>query len=163
MGKQSRMEIVRHALAELADNDGRIDPERVVTAARNPKHALHGDFNWDDKKAAHQNRLDKARELIRYVTVTTVIHNVKVVTPYYVRDPRKQPNEGGSIAVNSDLLDQQDAEKIMLAELDRCESAINRARAVTAGLDGKFTGISQKFEAMLAHIVSMRAMVDEAA
>jgi hypothetical protein len=55
-------------LAELrkiqAKHRGLLPPKHVVAFARDPKSALHGHFQWDDGKAAHQHRLWQARQLI---------------------------------------------------------------------------------------------------
>lgn len=50
--------------------NGRLDQESVLTAARKPKSPLHPHFEWDDSKAAEKYRLDQAGHLIRCITVT---------------------------------------------------------------------------------------------
>jgi len=47
--------------------DGKLTAQAVVDAARDESHPLHGYFEWDDSKAAHQYRLHQARALIRVV------------------------------------------------------------------------------------------------
>ena len=51
------------------DNDGALEPEHVVEAARPKRSPLHACFEWNDKKAATEHRLTQARSLIRSVTV----------------------------------------------------------------------------------------------
>jgi len=55
--------------------------ETVVKAARNAKSPLHGEFVWDDTKAAHRYRLVQARTLVRSVKV---IKEGRVPTSHYV-------------------------------------------------------------------------------
>ena len=64
-------EEVVEALELLAkeDEDGLIQPEKVVEAASNPESPLHRYFEWDDSEAAHQWRLQQARRLIVRVVV----------------------------------------------------------------------------------------------
>jgi hypothetical protein len=58
------------ALAKIAeDGHGRLTPNAVVEAARNPRSPLHRHFEWDDAKAAEAYRLDQAREIIRVVRI----------------------------------------------------------------------------------------------
>lgn len=55
-------------LKRLADeNDGILQPESVVEAARPVTSPLHSRFTWDNSKAAHEYRLWQARQLIRVV------------------------------------------------------------------------------------------------
>ena len=44
---------------------GWLKPEDVIEEARPAGALLHTEFEWDDSKAAHQHRLDQARELIQ--------------------------------------------------------------------------------------------------
>lgn len=159
MSGDTRKERIRQAIDALRDKNGRITAEQVVRAARPKSHPLHSEFEWDDKRAAAAHRIDRANELIRYVTVVTVEKAVTVVTPYYVRDPTKKGNEPGMVAITSAILNRKNAEKVMMAELDRCESAIRRARSVVGQLDKTHKGLSQRLETMLQDIVETRELL----
>ena len=50
---------------------GILEPDVVVSAARNPKSAMHNSFDWDDTEAAQKWRIEQARKLLR-VTVEYV-------------------------------------------------------------------------------------------
>ncbi|MCA9173904.1 MAG: hypothetical protein KDB14_05395 [Planctomycetales bacterium] len=52
-----------------ANHGGELLPEHVVEAASRKRSPLHEVFDWDDKEAAHQWRLEQARSLIRAVVV----------------------------------------------------------------------------------------------
>jgi len=68
--KQADPQKIGEALEAVATaNGGRIEPEAVVEAARNPKNSLHAHFEWDDKKAAAAHRIDQARGIIRIIRV----------------------------------------------------------------------------------------------
>jgi len=51
-------------------NSGDLTPDMVIKAAEDTKSPLHGVFEWDDSKAAHQHRLTVAGQLIRSIVVT---------------------------------------------------------------------------------------------
>ena len=57
---------VRDELLSLKRKDGMVHAGDVVSFAKaHPRSALHGRFEWDDKKAGHQYRLGQARNLIQ--------------------------------------------------------------------------------------------------
>ena len=58
-------EITRELLRIQALNGGLLRAVDVVEEARHPASPLHDRFNWDDTEAAHQWRLQQARQLIR--------------------------------------------------------------------------------------------------
>lgn len=62
--KQRAVEALRKIAAA---HGGSLRAPDVVEAARPASHPLHGRFEWDDTKAAHQHRLWQARHLIRMV------------------------------------------------------------------------------------------------
>lgn len=56
---------IEQELVSLTDDDGFINPRRVVEwAADNPESELHKQFEWNDQKAAEEYRLHQARRLI---------------------------------------------------------------------------------------------------
>jgi hypothetical protein len=148
---------IQAALKDLHDKAGRLTANAVVRAARQPKHILHREFIWDDRRAAGQQRLDRARELIsRFVTITVVHRSHKVVAPYYVRDPALPPDQQGYVALTTAALNLASAQTIMRTELDRCASVIERARSVVCVLDTKHPGMSVALESLLAEIIDLR-------
>jgi hypothetical protein len=152
-----RKERIKAALEEIADRkNGRLAAEDVVEAAKNPHHDLHDEFEWDDRKAAAQHRLDRARQLITYVTITVTHTPIKIVSPYYVRDPTKPSHAQGHIALTSSELRIADAKQILLNEFSRIESAIDRGRGVAAELEKTFPGMSDSLEGMLETIIELR-------
>ena len=68
---------IGNRLAEIARrNDGQLDPHDVVKDAVNKSSPLHLNFEWSDKKAAHEHRLSQARYLIGSI-VEVNIHTQK--------------------------------------------------------------------------------------
>lgn len=60
---------IREALEDMQRRHGTITAELVLAEATDKAHPLHGYFQWDDKRAAHEYRLEQARLLIRQVTI----------------------------------------------------------------------------------------------
>lgn len=58
-----------YASLESIRKSGRLTADRVIAAAADPDHPLHGAFEWDDAKAAHEYRLAQARQLVRAVAI----------------------------------------------------------------------------------------------
>jgi hypothetical protein len=50
-------------------HNGMLEPEYVLTAARDPDAPLHKAFEWNDERAAEAYRVDQARYLIRSIEV----------------------------------------------------------------------------------------------
>ncbi len=66
-------------------NRGKLAPSDVVEFAKNPKTALHDEFEWDNSEAAHQYRLWQAQHVIRvHVTIIEVSPGNTVVHPEFV-------------------------------------------------------------------------------
>ena len=70
-GMKTETEVVAELKRIATANGGILKPIAVVEAARSPDSPLHSRFQWDDTMAAHQWRLEQARQLIR-VTVTLI-------------------------------------------------------------------------------------------
>lgn len=60
---------LRTELQKVYEEHGFLTPQVLLDAARPPKHPLHSQFEWDNKKAGDMYRLEQARELIRSVKV----------------------------------------------------------------------------------------------
>ena len=127
------------AIAAIAEsNGGRLTPELVVEAARDPASPLHSHFEWDDPKAAAAHRLDQARTLIRSVKIQVTISDFVLKAPRFVHDPGTERQQGyisvAKLRTDSDL-----AREAAIAEFSRAASALNRARVIAAvlGLDGE--------------------------
>lgn len=57
--------------------NGPLEPETIVEAARNEKSVLHAHFEWDDGVAAGHYRTDQARELVRSLTIDVSRSNLE--------------------------------------------------------------------------------------
>ncbi len=105
--------VVQDALLALKRR-GTITPERVVEAARDPKSPLHSRFCWDDTEAAHQWRLQQARQLIR--VCVSVLPGTTVNERVFVSLARDAYKEGGGYRVTAEVLSDAELREEMLAE-----------------------------------------------
>ncbi|KPL67406.1 hypothetical protein SZ64_04375 [Erythrobacter sp. SG61-1L] len=55
-------------------NNGRLESEMVIEAARDEQNPLHSEFQWNDAAAANAYRIEQARYLIRSIEAV-VDHN----------------------------------------------------------------------------------------
>jgi hypothetical protein len=147
----------RAILEEIArDHDGLLVPADVVEVASDPEHPLHGEFEWDNDKAAHEHRLWQARVLIHGVRVEIEVHERAVKSVFYVQDPRK-PEGGGYLAVPRVQTDRELAERVVAGELSRATSAIARAREVSRSL-----GLESELDELLLLLQGIERKLQEA-
>jgi hypothetical protein len=68
--KNADAQRIGEALTAISvEGGGHLSPAAVVDAARDRAHVLHPHFEWRDRIAAEQYRLDQARTLIRVIRV----------------------------------------------------------------------------------------------
>lgn len=158
--EETRKAILQRELKKLSDRHGRITPEIVVEAARDPSSPLHREFDWNDPTAAHAARLDRARQLITTITVMVIRRKERITSVFYVRDPRRGSKEQGYVSLSAPDLRRNDATDIMMSELDRCEAAIDRARGVVSVLDARFPGIREDLDGLLEEVVRVRSKME---
>jgi hypothetical protein len=60
---------VGEVLSELRDKHERLETTTVLQAAKRKRSRIHNAFEWDDKVAGHEYRLEQARRLIRSLQV----------------------------------------------------------------------------------------------
>ncbi len=122
------------ALKALERDDGRLLPEDVVLAAREPNSPLHRHFTWDDTEAARLRRLDEARALIRSVRVIHTVHKIDVRVPSYVRDPEADAKAAGYRNIANVRTEADQARAAIVNEMERVVAAVQRAKAIAAVL-----------------------------
>jgi hypothetical protein len=147
---------IRDALAKIAEeNGGLLTPDAVVAAAASKSSVLHGEFEWDAKKAAHAHRIEQARTLIRSVRVVITTDKTTVSTVAYVRDPDVERDEQGYCATASLVGDIERARAALVNEFSRAAAALRRARelAVAFSMEGEV-------EAVTASVDSMRTRIE---
>jgi len=143
---------IRLKAIQTLERHGSVTAERLVQAARNPKHPLHGDFEWDDKKASHLYRLDQARAIIAKVRI--VMEHKKIAVVGYVRDPRAPAHEQGYVSVARIKDERTLCEEIMMAEVVRAQGALERCREIAAALD-----LEEEADAALSQALRLKSRI----
>lgn len=139
-------------LQQLQDASGVITPDDVLADAENPESPLHDQFDWDDSSAARKYRKAQARTLLN--SVQLVLHEKKhlISSIAYVRSPDAGPKEQGYVSTVVLRDDKARARRVLIAELERAESALQRAYDVANAV-----GLSADVEKLLAQIRGVRA------
>lgn len=126
---------IRDALYALADlNGGRLTPEAVVEAAKNPEHPAHGHFTWDNTEAAILQRLYEARRLIRSVKVEIRTEHLTVRAPVFIRDPQLDSTVQGYASLGRLKSDADLARDAVVSEFRQASSHLMRAQAIAVAL-----------------------------
>lgn len=81
-------------IQSIYDKNKTVKPTLVIAKAKSPKSALHQYFEWDDSKAAHEHRLDQARNIIKKVMITVDGAAEKLVHIPIIRVKKGSSREG---------------------------------------------------------------------
>lgn len=131
--KQAKDELLRIA----NENGGVLKPEDVVNTARDPENVLHRCFIWDDKKAAHEHRLDQARELIASIRYEYEVEEHTYAAPEWVRDPTQPSHDQGYVTVTSLRSNDELARDALINEFGRAAAHLQRAHEIAKALSFK--------------------------
>ena len=151
--------VIRQALRDLESKNGRLTPEDVIMAARNPKSPLHGEFQWDKDKAAHAHWIEQARALIRSVRVVIIEDRREIATYHYVRDPAAEHDEQSYVSLERLRDEPENAKKMIIAEFSQAEAVLKRAEnlADAVGLKKEVIPATRKVQAVrkkIEHLVT---------
>lgn len=127
-----RMEI-ESEINRIYERDGELRPSMVVKEARVKKNPLHSEFEWDDKKASVQYRLEQARRLIRKVVVHVEEGGVTEKQNVYVHVPSDSREEGiyvTSAVLASDQILFVRAHREALEKLNSAASAVHQLESI---------------------------------
>lgn len=94
-------------LVEHIGDRAALDPEDIVSRATPVSSPLHNYFEWDDRKASHQYRLQQARALIRaIVTILPAVDTEPVRAFISLSDLRGK--QGGSYVATATVLSDEE-------------------------------------------------------
>ncbi len=150
----------RDALESL-ENDGRLLPSEVVAAAEDEASPLHDCFEWDDSKAAYQQRLGRARDLIvsfpaKITTIGTTLHcpATVVVTKQYIHDPSLPAHVEGYRRLEVLKNDPEMAAEAVRREIDSAAAHLRRAESIAEAL-----GLASAVAAVKKKLVALRKRI----
>ena len=101
-------------LTAIYEHEGVLKPESVVEHASNPESALHGQFTWDDDKAAQEYRLWQARKLIN--VCVTVLPNLNKEFRAFVSLGSDRKQKGGGYRWTVDVFSDKDMREELLTQ-----------------------------------------------
>lgn len=67
--QKNSIDVVNGVCLKLADKNGKLTAKNLLEASRDEAAPLHNEFEWDDKVAAEEYRLDQARGIIRNLDI----------------------------------------------------------------------------------------------
>lgn len=118
--KSRKIDKIAAELRRIAKrHHGVLQPEDVVSAARDKKSPLHSRFEWDDNEAARNYRIWQARQLIR--VCVEQLPGIKAPSEVFVSLSPDRYSQGGYRVVTDVLSDKQMREVMLedaLAELE---------------------------------------------
>ena len=121
-------------LREIAEkHGGNLDPKDVVEEAKASSHPLHDYFEWRDKIAGEQFRIDQARALIRSVRIEVKTNSAPMRAPQWVRSPDNKPDQRGYVEVTR-VVALEARLRIIRQEIDRAIGVVERLREISAAL-----------------------------
>jgi hypothetical protein len=141
-------------LAALEDEHGKLSPEAVVAAARDPKSPGHEHFEWDNKKAAHQYRVEQARALLtKRQTFVTESYTIQV--PRYVRDPDAPAREQSYVSVRTAAADADLRHRVLVDDFARVSALLQRTRDLA-----KAFGLLGEVDDLIGKVAELRVRVE---
>lgn len=77
----------KEAAVKSLQQNGRVDPNDLIEAARAESHPCHADFTWDIGQAASERWRDQARKIIRQCKFEVIVEDVTTPVVSYVSSP----------------------------------------------------------------------------
>lgn len=140
--KVTKMELKKRAIAACKNSKGKLTPDAVIEAAKDPTSILHGEFEWDVNKAAYSAWTETARRLIREVQLVVEYQDVRIVAPFYISD---NSSDDSSYVETTRVAKKNAAAKRALSdEIARIKGSVHRAMSMAAVF-----GLVSNFEKML--------------
>ena len=127
-------------LIRSRSDDGAVNPADVVAFAKNPKTALHDEFNWDDTEAAVEWRLHQARNLIRVCVYFEPAVEQKIRA--YISLPEDRGTDKPGYRRTTDIVRNADHRSAMLAMALRELEFFQQKYAVLSELSKVFDAVS---------------------
>lgn len=66
---KTEAQVAGEYIEELRQENGYITPEMVWKAAEDPDSPIHGDFEWNERKAAENHWRERARNMVNHIVV----------------------------------------------------------------------------------------------
>jgi hypothetical protein len=111
--------VAGNEIERIAEKHGIVSPELVVNESRPVTAPLHGEFEWDDAKAASEYRVSQARYILRSITVKLERHEDEKPVRFVVNVVQQPKTEGaqperGYVRVTDAMADPELRKQVLL-------------------------------------------------
>jgi len=138
----------KQAAVRALEQNGKVDPNDLIEAAKDRKHPCHDDFTWDVRVAAEERWRDQARAVIRKCRFDVLVEDVTESVVQYL----PSGNDDHLFVSLPRLRGKAKTKAVMLAELDMLLGLIARIRGIALG---KQNIIGPNLAAQLAIVLGM--------
>lgn len=141
---------IGEALEKIRTRRGKITAQTVLKEARNPKHVLHEQFEWDDSVAGEKYRLAQAGTIIRAVVVSfpEVEEDARAFLPV-------------SVQISEDRVERRyEPLAIVLGDSELHAQVLTEVRSGITALRKKLESLSHA-EALIAALLQAETVADE--
>ena len=155
MNGEAKKQAIWERLRALEEKHGTLTVDAVVTEAKKKTSPLHGEFQWDDEKAAHEYRKEQARKLIQGYQFHVEVREGVIAAPAYVRDPDAENGAQGYRSTASIRTDRDRAMATLVSEVGRASAHLQRVHNIAAALDlsGELDEVMSRFEVFRSKVV----------
>lgn len=116
----------KQAAIKALERNGRVDPNDLIRAARDPEHACHGDFTWDIEQAAAERWRDQARHLIQQCKFEVIVEELGPRSvAYYTPD-----GKDGTFSALCEIRSVQKVSDVLAAELSALNGLATRVYCI---------------------------------
>lgn len=115
MSRVSQKRLMAELQKIAEQHQGYVRPEDVVEFAKNPATLLYTKFTWDDGEAAHQWRLNQARQILRVMVIKGPTDPPRKIRTFI--SMKEDRYNGFGYRFTADIMADDDLRQVMLEEL----------------------------------------------
>lgn len=148
----------KEAAIRALEKNGRVDPEELIEASRNPDHPCHTSFTWNVEQAAAERWRDQARALIRAVKFEVKIEELGSKVCMYV----PSGDEDAVFVSLPKIRSKSQASSVVLAEVAMLLGNASRAYGIAmakAGIIGD--DVVAQLKAIRDQVAAVKASLED--
>lgn len=109
---------------EAKSPDGKVSPQDIVEASKNPSSPLHSRFEWDDTRAGERYRVWQARQMLS--TITIEVGQVETKAFQNIVVEVEEGKERGYYSIDRVLNDSDLRQRVLIQMAQHLRSTIKR-------------------------------------
>lgn len=122
----------KEAAVKSLQQNGKVDPNDLIEAARAESHPCHADFTWDIGDAAAERWRDQARKIIRQCKFEVIVEDVTTPVVSYV----PSPDEDDTFVSTRKLRSKSDTSYVMVSEVTMLVGLASRVYGIALAKQG---------------------------